>query len=64
VRTVTKLCILNKIRCVKVGYQWRINRAALIRYTGTRRIVPTVESEAPDAYPQATGERGPYPEIP
>jgi excisionase family DNA binding protein len=34
VRTVTRLCILNKIRCVKVGYQWRINRAALIRYAG------------------------------
>jgi excisionase family DNA binding protein len=33
-RTVTRLCALSKIRSVKVGFQWRVNRAALMRYAG------------------------------
>ncbi|MCH4276624.1 MAG: helix-turn-helix domain-containing protein [Atopobiaceae bacterium] len=37
-RTVTRLCALNKIRSVKVGYQWRVNRAALMRYAGLEEV--------------------------
>lgn len=33
-RTVTRLCGLNKIKSVKIGFQWRVNRAALMRYAG------------------------------
>ena len=33
-RTVNRLCLDGKLKAVRVGYQWRINRRALREYAG------------------------------
>ena len=33
-RTVNRLCLDGKLRAVRIGCQWRINRRALCEYAG------------------------------
>ncbi|MCR5391966.1 MAG: helix-turn-helix domain-containing protein [Olsenella sp.] len=33
-RTVNRLCLDGKLKAVRIGYQWRINRRALREYAG------------------------------
>lgn len=33
-RTVNRLCLEGRVKAVRVGYQWRINRRALREYAG------------------------------
>lgn len=33
-RTVARMCQSGKIRCVRIGSRWRVNRDALLRLVG------------------------------